>query len=56
MLKVGILRVKWLNKLENKEDLGVSTKSKERYIKGYYNEVIKRYFLIEQPYILKELY
>ena len=49
-------RVKWLSKLEDKEDLGVPTRFKERYIKGYYNIVIKRYFFIEQLYILKELY
>jgi hypothetical protein len=45
-------RAKWLNKLENEEDLGILTRFKERYIKGYYNIVIMRYFLIDELYIL----
>jgi len=51
-LRVGILRAKWLTKLENKEDLGILIRFKERYIKGYYNVVIRRYFLTDKPYIL----
>jgi hypothetical protein len=49
-------RAKWLNELEDKEDLGILTRFKERYIKGYYNIVIIRYFLIDEPYILIQLY
>jgi hypothetical protein len=45
-------RAKWLNKLEDKENLGILTRFEERYIKGYYNIVIIRYFLIDKPYIL----
>jgi hypothetical protein len=45
-------RVKWLNKLEDKEDLGILTRFKEYYIKSYYEVVIIRYFLINKPYIL----
>jgi hypothetical protein len=45
-------RAKWLNKLENEEDLGILTRFKERYIKGYYNIAIIRYFLIDELYIL----
>jgi len=51
-LKVGILKAKWLTKLEDKEDLGILTRFKEQHIKGYYNIVIRRYFLTDKPYIL----
>jgi len=51
-LRIGILRAKWLNELENKEDLGILTRFEERYIKGYYNAVIRRYFLMDELYIL----
>jgi hypothetical protein len=47
-----MLRAKWLNELEDKEDLGILTRFKERYIKGCYNAVIIRYFFIDEPYIL----
>ena len=42
-----MLKVKQLTKLELEEDLGIPTKFKEQYTKGYYNAVIKRYFLID---------
>ena len=45
-------RAKWLNKLEDKENLGILTRFEERYIKGYYDIVIIRYFLIDEPYTL----
>jgi len=51
-LRIGILRAKWLTKLEDKEDLGILIRFKERYTKGCYNIVIRRYFLIDKPYIL----
>jgi hypothetical protein len=51
-----MLRAKWLNKLEDKEDLGILTRFKERYIKGYYNAVIIRYFFTDELYILTQLY
>jgi len=54
--KVGILRAKWLTKLEQEEDLGILIRFEEQHIKGYYDAVIRRYFLIDKPYILKELY
>jgi len=50
--RAGILRVKWLTELEDKEDLGISTRFKERYIKGCYNIVIRRYFFTDKPYTL----
>jgi hypothetical protein len=49
-------RAKWLNKLEDKEDLGILTRFKERYIKGYYDAAIIRYFFTDKPYILTQLY
>jgi len=55
-LKIGTLRAKWLTKLEEEEDLGILARFKERYTKGYYNAVIRRYFLIDELYILKGLY
>jgi len=54
--KAGTPRVKWLDKLEQEEDLGILTRFKERYTKGCYNAVIIRYFLIDRPYILNQLY
>jgi hypothetical protein len=45
-------RAKWLNKLEDKENLGILTRFEERYIKGYYDIVIIRYFLIDKLYTL----
>jgi hypothetical protein len=49
-------RAKWLNELEDKENLGILTRFKKRYIKGCYNIVITRYFLIDELYILTQLY
>ena len=51
-----MLRVKWLTKLKEDEDLEILTKFKERHTKGYYNAAIKRYFLIDRLYNLTELY
>jgi hypothetical protein len=45
-------KAKWLNKLEDEEDLGILTKFKERYIKGYHDAVIIRYFFTDKPYTL----
>jgi hypothetical protein len=45
-------RAKWLNKLEDKENLGILTRFEERYIKGYYNIAMTRYFLMDEPYTL----
>ena len=49
-------RVKWLNKLEEEENVGVLTRFVERHTKGYNKAVIKRYFLKDRLYILIELY
>jgi len=49
-------KVKWLNKLEEEENIGVPTRFAERYTKGYNEVVIKRYFLKKRLYILIELY
>ena len=40
--RVGTPRAKWLNKLEDKENIGVLTRFIERYTKGYNKVVIKR--------------
>jgi hypothetical protein len=45
-------RAKWLNELEDKEDLRILTRFKERHTKGYYNAVMTRYFLMDELYIL----
>jgi hypothetical protein len=49
-------RAKWLNKLEEEENIGVLTRFAERYIKGYNNVVLMRYFLRDRLYILNKLY
>jgi len=49
-------KVKWLNKLEQEEDLGILTRFKKRHTKGCHNVVIMRYFLIDRLYILNQLY
>ena len=54
--KTGIPRAKQLTKLEEEEDLEILTRFKERYIKGCYNIVIRRYFLTGKPYTLQQLY
>ena len=51
-----MLRAKQLNKLEEKEDLGVPTRFAERHTKGCNDAAIKIYFLIDRLYILTELY
>jgi hypothetical protein len=51
-----MLRAKWLAELEEEEDLGIPTRFEERHIKGYYNAVIIRYFLIDKLYTLNQLY
>jgi len=52
----GTLRAKWLDELEQEEDLDILTRFKERHIKEYYNIVITRYFLIDRLYTLNQLY
>jgi hypothetical protein len=49
-------RAKWLNKLEDKEDLGILTRFEERHIKGCHNVVMIRYFFTDEPYTLTQLY
>jgi len=51
-LSVGTPRVKWLDKLEQEEDLDILTRFKERHTKGCYNIVITRYFLMDRLYTL----
>ena len=54
--RVGILRAKWLAKLEQEESINILPRFEERYIKGYYEVVTRRYFLKERSYILIQLY
>ena len=54
--KVGTPRVKWLDKLEQEEDLEILIRFKERHTKGCYNIVIIRYFLMDRLYTLNQLY
>ena len=54
--QTGTLRAKWLSELEQEEDLGILIRFKKRYTKGYYNAAITRYFLINRPYTLNQLY
>ena len=54
--RIGMLRAKQLNKLEQEENLGIPTKFTERHTKGYNNAAIKRYFFINKLYTLIELY
>ena len=49
-------KVKWLNKLEDEENVRVLTRFIERYTKGYNKAVIVRYFLKDKLYILNKLY
>jgi len=53
---IGTLRAKWLDKLEQEENLGIPTRFKKRYTKGCYNTAIIRYFLMDKPYTLNQLY
>jgi len=53
---IGTPRVKWLDELEQEEDLDILTRFKERYTKGYYNIAMIRYFLMDKPYTLNQLY
>jgi len=55
-LKVGTPKAKWLTELEEEENLRILTRFQERYIKGCYEVVIKRYFLTDRLYTLSKLY
>jgi len=48
----GTPRVKWLNKLEQEEDLDILIRFKKRHTKGCYNIAITRYFLTDRLYTL----
>jgi hypothetical protein len=54
--KAGTPRAKWLEELEEEEDLGVPTRFAERHIKGCNDAAMKRYFLTDRSYTLTELY
>jgi len=48
----GTPRAKWLDKLEQEEDLDIPTRFKERHTKECHNAVITRYFLMDRLYTL----
>ena len=52
----GTPRAKWLEELEQEEDLDILTRFKERHTKGCHDAAITRYFLIDKPYTLNQLY
>jgi Retrotransposon gag protein/Zinc knuckle len=54
--RVGTPRAKWLNELEEEENLGVPTRFAERHTKGCNDAAMKRYFLTDKSYTLTELY
>ena len=39
-LKIGILRVKWLQELKQEENIAILPKFEERHIKGYYKAAL----------------
>jgi len=43
-LKTGTLKVKWLEELEQKEELGAIIRFTERYINKYYTIITGRFF------------
>ena len=55
-LRLGTLKAKQLDKLEQEEGLGILTRFAERYTKGCSNAVIKKYFFTNRSYILTKLY
>ena len=50
------MRVKWLQELEQEEDIVILPRFKERYIKGYYEVALKRYYKKDKPIILTKIY
>jgi len=52
----GTPRAKWLDELEQEEDLDIPTRFEERHTKGCHDTAITRYFLTDRPYILNQLY
>jgi hypothetical protein len=54
--RAGTPRAKWLNELEEEENVGVPTRFAERHTKGCDEAAMKRYFLKDRSYTLTELY
>jgi hypothetical protein len=54
--RIGTPRAKWLDELEQEEDLGIPTRFAERHTKGCHDAAMKRYFLTDRSYTLTELY
>ena len=47
--RAGTLRAKWLEELEQEEDLKAATKFAERNIEKCHKTVVKQYFLKNHP-------
>jgi hypothetical protein len=54
--RAGTPRAKWLNELEDEEDLGIPTRFEERHTKGCHDAAMTRYFFTDEPYTLTQLY
>jgi hypothetical protein len=54
--QAGTPRAKWLNELEQEEDLGIPTRFEERHTKGCHDAAMTRYFLKDKPNTIKQLY
>jgi len=52
----GTPRAKWLDELEQEEDLDIPVRFEERHTKGCHDAAMTRYFLTEKPYTLNQLY
>ena len=55
-LKIGILRVKWLQELKQEEDIIILPRFKEKYIKDCREAVLWRYYIKDKPIILAIVY
>ena len=55
-LKIGTLRVKWLQELKQEENIAILSRFKERYIKSYYKVALRRYYKKDKPMILTIIY
>ena len=55
-LKVGILRVKWLQELKQEENIAILPRFKKRHFKSYYKVASQRYYIKDKPMILILIY
>ena len=55
-LKVGTPRAKWLQELEQEEDIAILPRFKERHLKGCYEVASQRYHMKNKPMTLAAVY